>query len=279
MVMSKPPYDATVENVRKICQECRDVSGVEHDDLEEEVDDLSGTTFDRNLEAAVLLGLFDKNEDNLYTPTRRGKRIGYGPENGEETEIFKGVVRENEFYNQLLDIVGDELTENEEERYLSRDDVMREIGINFNFDVGDRTLEAASATFLRVLDAAGLGTYTRGSSGHPTRLVINDEFMRFAESSVGEQVSQEEEEIKDDEVDSSDDSTEEDELKGDTEFINQEGGGDPQEESRGTDTEIKREVIEEVENDSINVQVNIDISSSDWGSEDVIEFLEAIQSE
>ncbi|WP_459194739.1 hypothetical protein [Halosimplex sp. J119] len=289
MATNKPPYDATVENIRELCQSCRDTSNAESDDLEEETEDLEGTTFDRNLEAAVILGLFKKDEDGLYTPTKRGKRIGYGPDNGEEEKIFREIVRENEFYNQLLEIVGDKLTEKDGEHYLSRDDVMKQIGINFDFGVGDRTLESASGTFLKVLDAAGLGEYTQGRSGYPTRLVINDEFTGFVAN------------IEETEEEDSEEPTEEHHSGTDDEAADQEAPaeeapaeevGDPAEIrakvqpfEEAVDEGSKEETVEEttvektLNNGAVEVEVNIEISSSDWDSEEVVELINTIQSE
>ncbi|WP_280585481.1 hypothetical protein [Halorubrum sp. Boch-26] len=162
MSYSKPPYDATVENIRLLCEELRDASGMNKDDLEEQTDELGGSTFDRTLEAAVRLGLFSEL-DGEYQATTEGKQIGYGrlaPE--EEKELFRDLVSGYGFYRELLKIVGGELTSNNGEQYLERDIVQSEIGINFDFGVGDRTLKSAAGTFLQILDQCGVGNYTRG---------------------------------------------------------------------------------------------------------------------
>lgn len=76
MSYEKPPYDATIDNIKLLCKELRDVSETNKDELEEETEDLQGSTFSRTLEAAVRLGLFEQTE-NGYKPTTEGKRIGY----------------------------------------------------------------------------------------------------------------------------------------------------------------------------------------------------------
>ncbi|WP_167551879.1 hypothetical protein [Halorubrum tropicale] len=59
MSYEKPPYDATIDNIKLLCEELRDVSETDKDELEEGVEDLQGSTFSRTLEAAVRLGLFE----------------------------------------------------------------------------------------------------------------------------------------------------------------------------------------------------------------------------
>ena len=105
MAENKPPYDATVENIRNLCCELRDVTDENRDTLEENVEDLQGSTFDQNLKAAVKLNLFEE-EDGLYRPTTEGKKIGYGLNDEEEMDLFRKVIRGNEFYSDLLRIVG-----------------------------------------------------------------------------------------------------------------------------------------------------------------------------
>jgi len=208
--------------------------------------------------------------------------IGYGPDDGQETEIFRDIIRENEFYSKLLEIVGKNLEENNGEHYLKRDTVMKQIGINFDFGVGDRTIESASGVFLKVLDAAGLGSYKQGRSDYPTRLEINDEYTGFVESiSDGKESNEGQEENYEE---STEEQTESGHVKeeideeiteeSNNENINNSNTGDSVEEV------IEEEVVVNSSLDSsIKVQVNIDISSKDWGSEEVVNFIEAIQSE
>ncbi|SDJ71780.1 hypothetical protein SAMN05216226_1083 [Halovenus aranensis] len=116
MSYEKPPYDATIDNIKLLCEELRDVSETDKDELEEGVEDLQGSTFSRTLEAAVRLGLFEKAE-NGYKPTTEGKRIGYGRLSDEdEKELFRKLVKQYDFYNALLEIVGGSLTSDDGEQ-------------------------------------------------------------------------------------------------------------------------------------------------------------------
>ncbi|MBV0924606.1 hypothetical protein KTS45_10390 [Halomicroarcula limicola] len=282
MAINKPPYDATVENIRMLCEECRDVSKSGDEELEEIVDDLEGSTFNRNLEAAVLLGFFEEDENGKYTPTKRGKMIGYGPDEGQETDIFREIIRENEFYNELLEIVGNELDESGEKRYLTRDKVMRQIGINFDFGVGDRTIESASGVFLKVLDAAGLGTYKRGQGSYPTRLEINDEYTGFVESISADGKSGDpdnSEEEKDDSAKQTELSQIDEDIDGAMNGESKNGNSEQSEPSESVEEVVEKEIVDTPAGESIEVQVNIEVSSTDWESEEVIKFIEAIQSE
>ena len=83
----------TTDNIKLLCEECRDVSETDKDSLEEEVEELQGSTFSRTLEAAVRLGLFEET-DKSYKPTTEGKRIGYGRlSDEEEKELFRSLSR------------------------------------------------------------------------------------------------------------------------------------------------------------------------------------------
>lgn len=272
MTDDNPPYDATVENIEKICRELRDVSNETAEDLEEKIEDLQGSTFARNLEASVKLGLFEEDE-GYYQPTREGKIIGYGLDEDDKKELFRELVQKNEFYDELLQIVGDSLEEAGGEQYLPRDDVQREIGINFDFGVGDRTIESAANTFLKVLEAAGVGTYKQGRSGYPTRLVVNEEYSGFLSNSVGEDSQEKEEDLE-----------ESSQSK-----LTVRDGGEVEENESSSNEELEEEVTprenqkemtltQEIDGE-IDVKINIEISSSDWESDDVISLVKSLQND
>lgn len=252
--------------------------------MKDQAEELNGSTFDRNMDAAVILGLFEKDEEGNYTPTKRGKKIGYGLTDGEERTIFRDVIRESEFYKRLLNIMSDKLTEKNGEQYLSRDDVMKEIGINFDFGVGDRTLESASGTFLRVMDAAGLGTYTRGHNNYPTRLVVNDEYTDFLKTIREDEMNEE----NDNEETAEKDKPENEESE--HTLLSQSGNEKPEQDlnsesphtSEGQNHEETHEeeiVIKEALGRSMKVHINVDVSSSDRECDEVLELIEVLQSD
>lgn len=274
-----PPYDATVENMKTLCKELRDVAGESQDDLEEMVPDLQGTTFSQNLAGVVKLGLF-KEIDEVYEPTTKGKKIGYGLSDEEEEELFREIVHEYDFYNNLLNIVGEDLKEDSGKQYLVRDDVQSEIGINFQFGVGDRTLESAAATFLRVLDAAGVGTYKRGSRGYPTRLVVNDEYSGFLAEIVGGD-SDESETDSATQEESTSQNGEMPPVNGKQSYLNEHN--DQQKTENGSQSSNISEqqlhedlMIQSSAEDCMDIEINIEVSSSDWSSSEVVELVEAL---
>ena len=267
---NKPPYDATIENIKLLCRELRDVSEADHDELEDSVDDLQGSTFARNLEAAQKLGLFEE-EDGLYSPTTNGKKLGYGLNEDEEDEFFRELIREYEFYNDLLRIVGEDLTEKGGEQYLVRNNIQSAIGINFNFGVGDRTLESAAGFFLKVLEAAGIGEYKRGTGDYPGRLVVNDDYSGFLADVVGDAATEDEAENEN-----------QAEPPTDSQNSPRQEDGQKQEEQEPIEETADiyfEDSIQADEAKAVAVKINIDISSSDWGSSDVIDLIKALQSE
>jgi len=283
MDLDTPPYDATVKNIRQICEEFRDISGGDSAEMSESIDDMGETTFDQNLNAAVTLGLFEIDEGGLYKPTRAGKQIGYGGlDEIEEQELFRTLVKEYDFYNELLDIVGDELTTENGEQFLERDLVQREISINFDLGVGDRTIESAAGTFLKILDECGVGEYKQGRRGYPTRLVVNEQYAGFLSEPPESDSSNGEDETIVQEQLTTDDKREEEKVDSDSKEADQER---PEEGSVDVvDTESKPEeahmdLSESLANsEQISVEININVSSSDWDSEDVVSLIKTIQS-
>jgi hypothetical protein len=252
----------------------RDVSETNKDDLEDKVEELQGSTFDRTLEAAVRLGLFEKAE-NGYKPTTKGKKIGYQrlSEEGEQ-ELFRTTVKEYEFYNELLQIVGGELTSKNGEQYLERDVVQSEIGINFDFGMSDRTLESAAGTFLQVLDKCGVGEYKRGHSDYPTRLVVNEEYSEFLSDSQPEETEEGEPTKEDDpsEIDRGNGESGQDDTESSAELTTISPSSNLQDES----VELS-ETIEKETKAGFDVTVHIEVSSTDWESEEVISLIDSLK--
>lgn len=258
------------------------------EELKEKVEDLQGTVLDQNLDAAVKLGLFEEIEGE-YRPTTNGKKLGYNRlSETEESELFKELVRDYQFYNKLLEIVGGDLTSEDDEQYLDRDRVQSAIGINFDFGVQDRTLKSISGTFLKVLEKCGVGQYIQGRRGFPTRLVVNEEYSEFlsqisseedtSEPSEGAESTQNET-LTAEHLDSAESSDE----------ITAEDGGkvEPQEEDSESEAErvdnkselSKVELARQIEtNGSVDLDISIEISSEDWDSNSVVELIKAIQS-
>lgn len=188
MNTERPPYGTTVDNVQHLCEVARDLPPQSKEDLQDEVDDLDEITFERTLEAAVTLGLFEHAEDDGYRPTTTGRQLGYGGfSESEREEFFRERLVNYDFYDELLELVADRTTPTEdgEETYIDRDTVQRQMGVHFDLGMGDRILKSAAGTFLQFLEECGLGHYARSSSaGLPTRLVLNDEFDAFTTDSI-----------------------------------------------------------------------------------------------
>lgn len=282
---NKPPYDATIENIHLLCSELRDVSGMEHDDLEDEIEEIRGSTFDRTLEAAVKLGLFEDSEQG-YKPTTEGKKIGYGRlSDEEEEELFRSLVAGYDFYQELLEIVGGELTSQNGEQYLERDVVQSEIGINFDLGLSDRILESAAGTFLQVLDECGVGDYTRGQGDYPTRLVVNEEYSEFLSELTGEEETEQENKAAQEQLPiDMEDSPEQDVLTdGEEGEISESIEDTPEPEEESSQLTAQKEEIQVSENirqnGSVEVNIDIEVSSADWNSEEVISLINSLNEE
>lgn len=279
MSYRKPPYDATIDNIKLLCKELRDISESDREALEEGVEDLQGSTFSRTLEAAVRLGLFDKTE-NGYKPTTEGKRIGYGRLSEEdEKELFRSLVKGYDFYNELLEIVGGKLTSEDGEQYLARDVVQSEMGINFDFNVGDRTLQSAAGTFLQVLDECGVGEYKRGNQGYPTRLVVNEEYSEFLSDSASEEPDDEEpaqEELPIEEEEEEGTEEVKEEADDPPETGEEQSASQPLTNPQSADADLSQTINPEM-GSRFEVAINIEVSSADWESEEVISLLESLK--
>lgn len=277
MSYENPPYDATIGNIKLLCEELRDVSETDKNELEDGVEDLQGTTFSRTLEAAVRLGLFEETE-NGFKPTTEGKRIGYRRlSDEEEKELFRELVKGYDFYNELLEIVGGNLTSDNGEQYLERDVVQSEMGINFDFGVSDRTLESAAGTFLQVLDECGVGEYKRGQSGYPTRLVVNEEYSEFLSDSASEEPEETEDDTAQEELPIEGDDKEEDNSEGEREEVESPDTA-PSSPTDSQDENIEvSQTIEESVDSGFDVTVNIEVSSADWESEEVLALIESLK--
>ncbi|WP_167551890.1 hypothetical protein [Halorubrum tropicale] len=155
------------------------------------------------------------------------------------------------------------------------------MGINFDFGVSDRTLESAAGTFLQVLDECGVGEYKRGQSGYPTRLVVNEEYSEFLSDSASEEPkeAEEDEEPAQEELPiEEDDEEEEDNSEGEDEDLESPDTTtpSPSTDSQDENVEVSQTIEESVES-GFDVTVNIEVSSEDWESEEVIALIDSLK--
>ncbi|SDJ52887.1 hypothetical protein SAMN05216226_104249 [Halovenus aranensis] len=153
------------------------------------------------------------------------------------------------------------------------------MGINFDFGVSDRTLESAAGTFLQVLDECGVGEYKRGQSGYPTRLVVNEEYSEFLSDSASEEPEEEAEKPTQEELPIDKDDEEKDNSEGEKEDL--ESSEDTDTSSTPTSTQNENTEISQTIEGSIesgfDVTVDIEVSSADWESEEVISLINSLK--
>lgn len=269
MNIERPPYGTSVENIQRLCESTRDAKVRPKEELEDEIGDMDEISFQRTLEAAVTFGLFEHVEDEGYRSTTTGRRLGYGElSEAEREEFFRELLVNYDFYYELLQLVTDRTstTEDGEEKYISRDTVQSEMGINFDLGMGDRILKSAAGTFLRFLDQCGLGHYARSSSsGLPTRLVLNDAFEEFT-GTAGATASVEQSSAA---VDEDETHRQPEVQKQDAEALSIAAVG-----PEGEGHAVLQALTEQ---DSIEVTVSIDISAGELSTDELLELVEMIQ--
>lgn len=267
-----PPYDASPENLLELCEALRE-GQMERDELLKGVD-MKQTAFEQNVNYGIHLGFIEGDEEVLEATTR-GQQFGYGslpPER--EKSLFKDAIREHSAYKEYIGIARDEIQEVNDEPAILVDGLTRELRIAYGYDVKDRTLESVVTTFLKTLDAAGLGNYTVGRRGYSTRLQVNEDLDGFADELL-EDRSEADERGKAD----ADEGKRSVDNKGPT--------PDPSVNNEEKGTANGSDVSEEVYTtglssfnipaDGVGLEVTINISSADWECDEVVKFVKAIR--
>lgn len=232
---------------------------------------MKGTALDQTIDYGVQLNFLESDEDVL-SATRRGQQLGYGNlPSDRENGLFRDAIQELPIYSEYLDLAVDEIREINDAPAIERDGLTRELRIEFGYDVSDRILESVANTFLKTLDAAGLGEHKTGRKGYPTRFVIGEDFDDFTDDS------------KRDNPEVSQDSSEENEASGtgdsESNDVSPNGSQGGPDDSIGGKNSLDIDDIVELasgENSGIELSININISSEDWGSDDVIDFVNSI---
>lgn len=73
-----------------------------------------------------------------------------------------------------------------EKEEITKSDVLQVFRTSVGLEGSENRLSSAATTFLKTLEAAGLGEYIVGRGGNETRLELNDEFETVSDQVIGE---------------------------------------------------------------------------------------------
>jgi len=174
-----PPTDASPEHLIEVCEILKEGSK-QRDEIYEQVD-ISDSVASDVIRYGLSLG-FLESEDNDLEATQRGLALTYAEEESERyQELFAEGIRESPLFSDLLNqLIKVEKENIKKQGYLNRDAAVRELRLQFGFDLTEKTLKRGVSTFLQTLEAAGLGKYQVGRGDKPTRLEVADGFLQQA---------------------------------------------------------------------------------------------------
>ncbi|SEH11205.1 hypothetical protein SAMN04487967_0245 [Natronorubrum sediminis] len=182
------------------------------------------------------------------------------------------------------------------ENTITQKQILPHLNRNFGFSElsTDSTLKPATNVFLKTLEAAGYGNYVVGRGGNPTRLEVQESLLNIqqeVDQDLDENPAEGSEDRAEIEQPTLEDSA--------TEIIQQKEAKEEEETKQDKEVSFEEDVVaepsikkpeqdpntdlieisEQIEQDSsIDLQINIEISSSDWESESVIALIEKLQS-
>lgn len=250
-----PPYDTGPSNLEDVCEVLRE-GAQDEDDLLDAVE-MGETTLDNTLDYGEVLGFIETSEEGIRA-TKRGQKFGYGNlPDAEEQSLFLSGLKEAKHYPEFASVADDQLREVNDSSAVTKDALTRELRVNYEFDVSDRVLEAVATTFLKTLDAAGMGDHKLGRGGYPTRLETDG---------LGDKLGNERADKEDD--------TPAPTKK--TETGQQEGSekAPTEEEQRRREGKPNLDPPEAPKGDQLSIE--IEISSEDWSADEVLKIIEAL---
>lgn len=127
-------------------------------------------TINRAIRYAISLNLMEDVEDGIKA-TNLGMDLAHTkPDEERRAAGFRRAISQDDEYAKLVDALFQDNTEDQVERR----DVEKQLRIGMNLDVSDNSRERAATTFLKTIEAAGIGEYKRGSQNAVSRLEIRD---------------------------------------------------------------------------------------------------------
>lgn len=264
MAYENPPQDASPKNLLALCAALTDGSR-SVDELEEDsVLDLSTSVIRDSMRYGTRMGFIAQDEEEKLSLSDRGWDIAFTNDVDESVEeAFRVGIQDYGLYSDLIDkIIEEGLPEEGEPEQITQEQILPLLNRSFGFSElsTDSTLRPATNTFLQTLDAAGYGDYIIGRGDNPTRIELNDDFLQLTRESR-KKGGDEPEEVGGEQVgESEDESGEMSESPA--------GGGEP-----APDQEVSTTVA------GTEVNIEIQISSADWSSDEVVELIESLQSD
>lgn len=264
MAYDNPPTDASPKNLLALCNALSDGS-LTADELDDSDIGLSKTVIRDTLRYGIRLGFINEDDDGKLKLTDRGWDIAFVDDVDETVEKpFRTGIQDWPLYSDLIDkIVEEDLLEKGDPNTITQKQILPILNRSFGFSElsTESTLKPATTTFLQTLDAAGYGNYVIGRGGKPTRIEVNDDFRELTR-----------EERRDGEGAPRDGDDRGDDRRDDVE---DERGSEktPEEESGSDDTEQR--IQTDVGGTDLNIEIQI--SSADWTSEEVLNLIESLR--
>ena len=216
--MESLPNRADPEGMEKVCSVLSDGGSWTLAEVATELDQSERSTRD-SLSYGADLGFIDIEEDE-YELTPRGFKLGLESNGEVHSGLFADAISE---YPPYLAISNHLLSENDSQA-LTVDDVIKALRIEFELTgPSDDTLRRAGSTFLRTLDAAGMGNFVLGRGDKPTRLELEEftsDQMQTTISGIASQSDDEESKEQNKEAENS--SRDEEETEADAELVESE---------------------------------------------------------
>lgn len=282
MAYDVPAQDANPENLLAICRGLTDgsltVKGME----DSEDIDVSSSVISDTVKYGIRLGFLEKDENEKVSLTDRGWEIAFEEEITDAMgESFKHGIQDHPLYSDLIEKtqVKGLVSENESEA-ITQKQILPLLNSDFGFSdlSSSSTLKPATNTFLRTLEAAGYGDYVIGRGDKPTRIELEEELETEATGITKSEEEDEQRRLADSEDDKGDqsqqDSPENDSLE-EANSDEREAESDIAEESKKTTQDLNRQI----KDNGAEVSINIEISSEDWSSSEVIELINSLRKE
>lgn len=262
------PARTEPEDLLKVCQSLRE-GGRTEDEIEgdDELDVGRDTVL-----LGSYLGFIENNEEGVLTLTDRGTQLGYRDDLSEATEpIFVEGIKQYSFFGDLTDHL---FNEKGKAGTIEQKEILPELRTEFGIrELSDDMVKRITRVYLKTLHCAGFGEFLIGRGGKATRIELEEDVSDLVSdvTSTGgspdtdDGVTQDADEEEEAEKEAS---GEEPPSSGTTSDGNKAGRS---ESYSPPDIDFDQKV------GGTKVEINIDISSGDWESEEVINFLNKLR--
>lgn len=255
------PGDANPDNLLELCVSLRE-GGKTREELYEDVD-IGESVIRDTINYGQNLGFLEEAGEEELSITDRGMNLAYQDEIDEQSHLlFRDGLKDFDLYRELSEAIINELLDKaDEENVVIRDHIIPILRTEFGFeDRSDSRIESGTNAYLATLQAAGFGEYIVGRGGKSTRIELTDEFLDFFQ-----------EEPEDPES-----STGKDRREADIDSDEGEQTGERVEEDVFRKQEASKQSIGHPVEEVVTVDIQIQISSEDWDSDDVVKLLKVV---